>query len=157
MKDKNNRLPYWFHGLLVGFAGIGLLIGVIWKTNGLDMPLLAMIFTTFVSFIGIMVSYCMIKDWIMAQFKPDEYYMPKGRFEIKNTLFAILAYSVGCIILVSFFGSFAHEYESKIDAYPYHNAETLKGQYEYGGSIEQQRQLKEADFYLTEDEYQKKR
>lgn len=156
MKEKTHITPLWFHGLLTLLCGIGLLTGVMSRTSGLDMPFFPMMFTVMFSVLFITASYYIIKACIMSRFKPEDYDMPKGRFSLANTLLTLSAYSAVCVALVSLFSSFAHEYESRYDRYPYHNAETSKGQYEYGGSTEQQKQLRDADFYLTEEEYANK-
>lgn len=41
--------------------------------------------------------------------------------------------------------------------YPYHNIETGRGQYEYGGSEEQARDIIDADKYMTEEEKARKK
>ncbi|MBD5209432.1 MAG: hypothetical protein HDS80_05765 [Bacteroidales bacterium] len=68
--------------------------------------------------------------------------------------YGLLSGSVALISLL-FFGALAgcnRCMEPTHHDYPYHNVETGRGQYEYGGSEEQMKQLIEADESLTEEE-----
>lgn len=68
--------------------------------------------------------------------------------------YGLLSGSIALISLVLFGGIFGCNkcMEPAHHDYPYHNIETGRGQYEYGGSEEQMKQLIEADESLTEEE-----